>query len=116
AGRATYRAAAGVDDEVAGREQGLDLIEADRADHTPADQPRRRRRQGATARRTGSADAADRALRARPTSATRAGMPAATAAAWARPSAAAASAARTRRSPSPGRARSGRAAARAGRP
>ena len=45
--RAAHRAPAGVDDEVVRREQGLDLIEADRADHTPADQARRRRRQGA---------------------------------------------------------------------
>ena len=40
-------APAGVDDEVAGREQGLDLVEADRADHPAADQARRGRRQGA---------------------------------------------------------------------
>jgi len=46
ASRAAHRAPAGVDDEVAGREQGLDLVEADRADHTAADQARRGRRQG----------------------------------------------------------------------
>ena len=46
AGRAAHRAPAGVDDEVAGREQGLDLVEADRADHAAADQARRGRRQG----------------------------------------------------------------------
>src|SRR5713101_6002727 len=46
ASRDAHRAPAGVDDEVAGREQGLDLVEADRADHTAADQARRGRRQG----------------------------------------------------------------------
>jgi len=45
--RAAHGAPAGVDDEVAGREQGLDLVEADRADHAAADEARRRRRQGA---------------------------------------------------------------------
>ncbi len=46
ASRAAHRAPAGVDDEVAGREQGFDLVEADRADHPAADQARRGRRQG----------------------------------------------------------------------
>jgi hypothetical protein len=46
ASRAAHRAPARVDDEVAGGEQGLDLVEADRADHTGADQARRGRRQG----------------------------------------------------------------------
>ena len=55
AGRAAHRAPAGVDDEVAGREQGLDLVEADRADHTAADQARRGRRQ----RAPGPADLGD---------------------------------------------------------
>ncbi len=44
--RAAHRAPAGVDDEVVRREQGLDLVEADRADRTPANQARRGRRQG----------------------------------------------------------------------
>ena len=55
ASRAANRAPAGIDDEVAGREQGLDLIEADRADHAGADEARRRRRQGAA----GAADLGD---------------------------------------------------------
>ena len=46
ASRAAHRAPARVDDEVAGREQGLDLVEADRPDHPAADQARRGRREG----------------------------------------------------------------------
>ncbi len=53
--RAAYGAPAGVDDEVAGREQGLDLVEAHRADHTTADQAGRGRRQGTS----GPADLGD---------------------------------------------------------
>ena len=47
ASRTANRAPAGIDDEVAGREQGLDLIQADRAYHAGANEASRRRRQGA---------------------------------------------------------------------
>ena len=55
ASRTANRAPAGIDDEVAGGEQGLDFIEADRANHAGADEARRRRRQGAS----GPADLGD---------------------------------------------------------
>ena len=48
------RAPAGIDDKVAGGEQGLDLIKPDRTDHAGADEASRRRRQGA-----GAADLGD---------------------------------------------------------
>ena len=46
ASRTANRAAARIDNEVAGREQGLDFIEADQANHAGSDESRRRRRQG----------------------------------------------------------------------
>ena len=55
AGGAAHRAPARVHDEVAGREQDLDLVEADRADHPAADQARRGRQE----RTPGPADLGD---------------------------------------------------------